>query len=368
MPLAPAGGTPDVARRRARRRPPGKTPEGPGAVPGPLAYLHVDGICTPSGGSRRNTVEGRTIAAWLAAERATLKAAYGKPLEEIVGVVTPFGAQVREIGTACRDMKISTGGGGGMTVGTVHALQGADRDVVIFSPAYSKHADGGFIDMSPSMLNVAVSRAKDAFLVFGDMDLFSTARHGSPRRLLGDFLFARPENALEFEALPRDDLDRSGHEIRTLRDAEEHDAFLLDLLAGDGAGKISIVSPWIVAPVMERTGILSALGAARGRGMEIDVYVDPVLSSKNGASKLEEARAVLAAIGIAVKEVRRLHSKIVLAGESLLTVGSFNWLSARRTGKYARHETSLVYRGSHLAEEIEVITESLRRRTIAGDG
>ena len=352
-----------------RRGPaPGKTPEGPGAVPGPLAHLHVDGICTPSGGSRRNTVEGRTIAAWLAAERATLEAAYGKPLEEIVGVVTPFGAQVREIGTACRDMKISTGDGGGMTVGTVHALQGADRDVVIFSPAYSKHADGGFIDMSPSMLNVAVSRAKDAFLVFGDMDMFSTARHGSPRRLLGDFLFARPENALEFDALPRDDLERSGHDLRTLRDAEEHDAFLLDLLAGDGAGKVSIVSPWIVAPVMERTGILAALGAARERGMEIDVYVDPVLSSKDGASKLEEARAALAGVGIAVKEVRRLHSKIVLAGETLLTVGSFNWLSARRTGKYARHETSLVYRGSHLAGEIEVITESLRRRVIAGDG
>lgn len=28
-------------------------------------------------------------------------------------------------------------------------------------------ADGGFIDLSPSMLNVAVPRAKDAFLVFG---------------------------------------------------------------------------------------------------------------------------------------------------------------------------------------------------------
>ena len=352
-----------------RRGPaPGNVREGAGTVPGPLAYLHVDGVCTPSGGSRRNTVEARTIAAWLAAERETLEAAYGKPLEKIVGVVTPFGAQVREIGQACRDRDIRTGGRSGMTVGTVHALQGADRDVVIFSPAYSKHADGGFIDMSPSMLNVAVSRAKDAFLVFGDMDLFSTAKHNSPRQLLGEFLFARPENALEFEALPRDDLERSGHEIRTLRDAEEHDAFLLDLLAGEGTGKVSIVSPWIAVHTMERTGILSALGAARKRGMEIDVYVDPALSSERGASKLEEARTALAAIGVALKEVRRLHSKIVLAGETLLSVGSYNWLSADRVGKYARHETSLVYQGSHLSEEIEVITESLRRRVIAGGG
>jgi superfamily I DNA and/or RNA helicase len=58
---------------------------------------------------------------------------------------------------------------GEMTVGTVHSLQGAERLLVIFSPTYSKDSDGGFMDRSPSMLNVAASRAKDNFLVFGDM-------------------------------------------------------------------------------------------------------------------------------------------------------------------------------------------------------
>ena len=354
-----------------RRGPaPGSDRESPGAGPGPLAYLHVDGICTSSGGSRRNTVEARTIAAWLAGERETLEAAYGKSLEEIVGVVTPFGRQVREIGNVCQSENIRVGGRDGMTVGTVHALQGADRDVVIFSPTYSKHANGGFIDMSSSMLNVAVSRAKDAFLVFGDMDLFSTARHGSPRRLLGDFLFARQENALKFDALLREDLARPEHDIKTLRDAKEHDAFLLELLAGDGTGKICIVSPWIVVPTMESTGILAALGAARRRGTEIEIYVDPALNSMGagvGASDLEQARAALAAIGVGLKQVRQLHSKIVLADETLLSVGSFNWLSASRAGKYARHETSLVYQGPHLSEEIRVIAESLWRRVIDDD-
>lgn len=345
---------------------PAKGPVGYGTVPGPLAYLHVDGICVAAGGSRRNRLEARTIAAWLAAERGTLERAYGKRLEEIVGVVTPFGGQVREIRRACREEEISVSEREGMTVGTVHALQGADREIVIFSPAYSKHADGEFIDMSPSMLNVAVSRAKDAFLVFGDMDLFSTARRGSPRQLLGEFLFGPTENALEFETLPRDDLERTGQEIRTLRDAEEHDAFLLELLADVGVRKVSIVSPWISVETMRRSGILAALGAARARGMEIEVYVDPVLSSEGGTLKLEEARAALGPMGVVLKEVGRLHSKIVLAGETLLSVGSYNWLSAKRSGMYARHETSLVYRGSHLSGEIEAITESLRRRVVMG--
>ena len=68
-----------------------------------------------------------------------------------------------------------------MTLGTVHSLQGAERPIILLSPVYSKHADRHFIDMSKSMLNVTVSRAKDSFLVFGDMDVFSSAAKGTPR-------------------------------------------------------------------------------------------------------------------------------------------------------------------------------------------
>ncbi|NMN70843.1 Superfamily I DNA and RNA helicases and helicase subunits [Rhizobium sp. 57MFTsu3.2] len=104
-----------------------------------------------------------------------------------------------------------------MTIGTVHALQGAERPVVIFSPVYSKHADGGFIDASPSMLNVMVSRAKDSCLVFGDMDAMAAAKAGSPRAILADFLFASEKNALEFAVEPRDDLKQGDSQIQMLR-------------------------------------------------------------------------------------------------------------------------------------------------------
>lgn len=60
--------------------------------------------------------------------------------------------------------------------------------MVIFSAVYSKHADGGFIDQRTSMLNVAVSRAKNTFLVFGDMDVFTAAPKSRPRGLLAHYL------------------------------------------------------------------------------------------------------------------------------------------------------------------------------------
>jgi len=164
----------------------------------PIGYWHIDGHCQKTnGGSRHNQEEAEAIAAWLVAQRDTLEAIYELPLPQIVGVVTPFGAQVRAIGKACREKDIAVGQSeNSMTVGTVHALQGAERSVIIFSPVYSKDADGSFIDSSSSMLNVAVSRAKDCFLVFGDMDVFRAAPQTTPRGLLAQFLLNHPANNL----------------------------------------------------------------------------------------------------------------------------------------------------------------------------
>ncbi|MCO1253139.1 DEAD/DEAH box helicase, partial [Escherichia coli] len=127
-----------------------------------MGYLHIDGKGEQaSSGSRYNLLEAETIAAWLAENQQNIEAHYGKSLHEVVGIVTPFSAQVSTIKQVLGKQGISTGANEkSLTVGTVHSLQGAERAIVIFSPVYSKHEDGGFIDSDNSMLNVAVSRAK----------------------------------------------------------------------------------------------------------------------------------------------------------------------------------------------------------------
>jgi hypothetical protein len=328
-----------------------------------LGYLHVEGRAFTSGGSRANPVEARTIAAWLEDSRALLESRYGRPLEQVVGVVTPFGQQVRAIRDACTARGITVSGRDGMTIGTVHALQGAERPIVIFSPVYSKHADGRFIDASPSMLNVTVSRAKDSCLVFGDMDVLATARSGSPRALLLDFLTAKGR-ALDFNMEPREDLTGGDSKIEMLQHASEHDTFLLNALQGEGR-RYMIVSPWVVAGTIERTGLLDGMATARQRGAEIEVFSDPLLNTGPAAGGLSQMEAVerrLAEIGVAMHRIPKLHSKIVTVDHSLLCAGSFNWLSADRKGQYARHETSFVYRGEHLEDEIQTIRNGLMQR------
>ncbi len=324
----------------------------------PLGYLHIDGFCQSVGGSRYNTIEAQTIAAWLGENRTALEQAYdGKKLEDIVGIITPFGRQATELRQACQAKKINTKR---MTIGTVHGLQGADRPVIIFSPAYSKHADGIFIDKVKSMLNVAVSRAKDSFMVFGDMDLFSNAPAGSPRQILAKTLMRGGDNALIFDTPKRADLSDTDKSVTVLSDAFEHDTFVLNLL-GKVPASVCIVSPWIVMANARKAGILDAVQVASKAGTEIELMTDPALTSQ---SDLESIRVFCANTGIKLTLVRQLHSKIIVQGDRLLSIGSYNWLSASRTGEYARHETSFVYQGPQLTEEIALILGSLRHRVI----
>lgn len=340
-----------------------------GALPA-MGYHHINGICQRRGaGSRQNKLEAETIASWITDQRDRLEKRYGKGVAEIVGVVTPFGGQVAAISEACRAKGIPVGKNEGeMTVGTVHSLQGAERAVVIFSPTYSIHADGGFMDRSQSMLNVAVSRAQDSFLVFGDMDIFNPRDKGRPRGLLASFLFAEEGNSLHYMPLRRSDIGTSEKDVRYLHDADQHHRFLLEALK-QAAREVHIVSPWLRLQRMEQAGIVDAMMETVARGVAVTVYADQLLNFDRSAVSEQEARRhwvtaakALDEAGVALVDVPMLHSKILIQDDAVLCIGSFNWLSAAGSGKYARHETSISYTGPKIATEAGIILQSLAKR------
>jgi len=132
----------------------------------PMGYAHIPGTCTAVRGSRENKLEVEAIVQWLAEQRQTLEQHYGVSIQEIVGIVTPFARQAEQVRAALQRHRLPR-----LTAGTIHTLQGAERPIVIFSPVYS--APGNFFfDQGVNMLNVAVSRAQDSFLVFGNMTIF----------------------------------------------------------------------------------------------------------------------------------------------------------------------------------------------------
>jgi hypothetical protein len=172
----------------------------------PFGYLPVPGKDRKVGGSRNNHGEAQAIVDWIVRHRAALEHHYRHPttgqalhISQIIGIVTPFAPQAGLIASMLRKALPDTRQKGRtITVGTVHRLQGAEREIVLFSPVYGDdHKGGMFFDNGPNMLNVAVSRARDSFLVFGNLALFNPQKSGSPSGVLAQYLFKHPENNLE---------------------------------------------------------------------------------------------------------------------------------------------------------------------------
>lgn len=74
-------------------------------------------------------------------------------------------------------------------MGTAHKLQGAERDIILFSSTwrYSDKSKTSFIDNSKSIINVVISRAKQSIYVFGDSESFKKST-GESTKLMWKYL------------------------------------------------------------------------------------------------------------------------------------------------------------------------------------
>lgn len=324
-----------------------------------VGYVHIPGTDQYRGKSRYNLAEAAAIAKWLAHQRTAIESAFHdkkKPLAQLVAVVTPFVAQTRAILTALSDQ---FGSRHGITVGTVDALQGAEYRVVIFSPTYGVGTSPGTtrFDDNPSFLNVAISRAQDAFLVFGNMHLFKP-QGGLPSAILGRHLFTGGTN--ELKEVPVEFLV-PGQNVppgSLIHDLDGHRAVLAEALE-TARFRLVIVSPFLTSTAIQQDQIPERIRRAAKRGVSVKIVSD-VLFNKDQA-QFEQSRQALVQAGAEVRAVNgpSVHSKLVLVDSSWLVVGSFNWLSSPRDARnpYIRLETSIRYDGN---EAFEMIRQSLK--------
>jgi predicted ABC-type ATPase len=322
-----------------------------------VGYVHIPGNDRSRGGSRDNPAEATAIALWLALRKGEIEAAYANErVGRLVAVVTPFAAQSQRVRAALDE---ALGRQHGITVGTVHALQGAERRVVIFSPTYGLGTDPGrtFIDRNRSMLNVAISRAQDAFLVFGNMHLFQpVGQH--PCAVIGRMLFGDGRNEISgvdpVLLVPGQDMGPG----RLIANLEDHRSVLRDALE-TAQRHVVIVSPFLTEAVIAADDIEAEIRTAVRRGVLIRIVSDPQLNRDQAAFERCVRRLENAGAQVRPAATQGVHSKILLVDRSWLVVGSFNWLSAVRQpeSRWARYESSLRYDGN---EAFEMISRSLR--------
>jgi energy-coupling factor transporter ATP-binding protein EcfA2 len=332
-----------------------------------LGYAHISGESTKEGGgSRVNAIEADVIAQWIAEHQEMLKSKLypNLPLKEIIAVVTPFKRQTRLLKEKLADQGVTDD----IDVGTVHVLQGAERHIILFSPVYGANdSPPYFFDDGVNMLNVAVSRAKDSFLVFGDMNSFNT-NATEPSGILGRFLFADESNEITDVKLPvreKAPLSRNHPHLDTL---EAHRTALTESIR-NARRAVWIVSPFIAEAAIVADKLPAIIREAVNRGVKVTVYTDQKLNlNRDGSAKYSftKGERILLNSGAIVKHVRSDHSKTLMMDHVLLIEGSFNWLSASRDPQsdYQRRERSLQYSGKDVESIIEKIIEETESRVI----
>lgn len=311
-----------------------------------LGYAHIPGTPEVKGESRCNPLEAQVIGTWLKKNEERIRQCYGnKPLHEIVAIITPFKPQSDILKKIFNDLKLARD----ITIGTVHSLQGAERPLIIFSPTYGESDSLHFVDRKVNFFNVALSRAKDSFLIFGNMAQFNTAS-ATPSGLLARKLFAHEENEIV-------DIDATTHQrlnalkVEFVDNLERHRGLLKQCIQ-EATKRVLIVSPYISINAINDDNLETLIGEAVNRGTEVAIITDHYfderrkLNTEKGREKLEEAGAV-------VNIHRRIHDKVICVDDHTLVSGSFNWLSATRINEYAKEERSTLCKGgTQVSQEI----------------
>lgn len=143
-------------------------------------------------GSRLNKIEAEKIVEWIGNNYHKILEIYkkeSKNIEEkrLIGVISPFKRQSIFLKKLLKSYlpEIEQN----IEVGTVHTFQGAERKIIIFSSTYGNKDGCYFIDANKSLMNVAVSRAEDSFLIFGDRGCLignSTSASGMLKRVTSE--------------------------------------------------------------------------------------------------------------------------------------------------------------------------------------
>jgi hypothetical protein len=324
----------------------------------PMAWAHLRGDSQRAGPSWTNAPEAEAIARWIAGRRAAIEAEHGTRIEELVAVITPYRAQQRVLQTALSRYLGSSAET--MIVGTVHALQGAQRRIVVFSPTVSRAsvvANGvrPFFDVSSNILNVAVSRAQDAFVVIGDMALFDAHPSAgvTPTAVLARHLRRYDDSELRDVICGLAAAHPDAHFDR-IDGLPAHRAVLAEAFRS-AQRRILLASPFLAGAAMNADRVLTMVSNAVERGVDVIVYTGLTVSSDLEGKGAEALQQQLAAAGAQVHVTKLVHAKTLVVDDILSVEGSFNWFSASRNPQLARKHSSVALRGINAAAMIPQI-------------
>jgi len=286
--------------------------------------------------------------ATVAVEVAALAAAkLQKPSEnepQPIGIVTPFAAQRRLLSKLVKDMGL----GQWAVAGTVHTFQGGQADLIIFDSVLDEPYWAARL-CTPSDkndvkrdLNVAVTRAKDKFVLIGSSEwLNKCAKPASGLGQLWGYLKDHADLISAIQLVQLDTFqrvfdrfirekgwnvpdDETGHAFEHLDEESFFLRFATDLNAATDS--IFALAPYFGEYRWPR--IEPLFNAALHRGVKVTIVTPPLIEVHN-IGYVEKVIEHLRSLGAVVVTASGVHGKDVIIDERIVYTGSMNWSSNR---------------------------------------
>jgi hypothetical protein len=269
-----------------------------------------------------------------------------------IGIITPYAAQEsllkRRLSKEDLQNKIQ--------VGTIHKFQGVEFNVILFSSViFLPEHSSFFINSAPNMLNVALSRAKQLFVVVGCLNKLQKSS-GFLEIMCRHIL----ENGEVYEVMPPDTHSKPKNidikpevGIEIIDDTCRHLTIVEESYA-KVKKELIIVSPWIREYSRKDYSNFQRIKKVVADGINVKVFYGYVGEKFGGdASKYEETtdqKLVQQFKTVLGKNLVRLsagtHEKVLIVDRKEMYIGSFNWLSNQYPSACKRYDKGLIRRES----------------------
>ena len=263
---------------------------------------------------------------------------------------------------------------GDIECGTIHSMQGGEKTIAIFSTVYNyntkKKAQSLFFNKNANMFNVAISRAKEEFILFGNKSVLS--HKGTYSSLvMKHMLDNNNANHIFMHKTINNEYQKN-----LIESYDEHHAAFKEY-SQMAKKSILIISPFLRKEsfkiyetlktinknitVEVRFGfaddeekafdIANSLGNIEEKKLVIAYQynkIDTLMSSYLDTQKIEQKIVYIVFYIMLLSKIAKIvfspkeHRKIVLIDKNILLYGSYNWLSASRADCYAKVESSFI--------------------------
>lgn len=298
-----------------------------------FCYGHVIGHVDTQWGSKSNRIEALATAQYILKSAHEIKTMYGvSKLSDVMGIITPF---VRQAQLIKQELSKRLPPEDIPTIGTVHAYQGTEKCIIVFSavqPPYGQEI--AFYDNDSRMLNVAVSRARDSFWFIGNLNGLNN-KGLKPSAVLAQSLFKGNKQKLKGWILPHEQAHDLPVEIPGDNNEQRRDDTIRTFI-DEAQGQLHIASPWVDLAVVERINFWALAKKAIERGASITLHINKPLMTYTGGSAASDITKAAALAGVRIEWYDALHDSRMWQVNHMAESSS-PWLAPLANGNFYTH-------------------------------